>query len=46
MYRYLSIDSLLFNQINIENLLKDYKWNNPLLNKVQNNQMIVKLNNI
>ena len=33
-YKYLSIDSLLINQMKIENLFKDYKWNNPLLNNV------------
>ena len=46
MYKYLSIDSLLCNQIKIENLFKDYKWNNPSLNSVQNNIMLVNLKNI
>ena len=46
VYKYLSIDSLLISQMKIENLFKDYKWNNPLLNNVQNNKMIVELKNI
>ena len=45
MYHYLSVDFLLRNQILLENLLKDYKWNNPLLSNIQNNQMIIKLKN-
>jgi len=43
LYKYLSIDSLLYNQIKLENLFKDYKWNNPALNEIQNNKMIMKL---
>ena len=46
VYKYLSIDSMLINQMKIENLFKDYKWNNPLLNNVQNNKMIDELKNI
>ena len=45
LYNYLSIDSLLYNQIKLENLLKDYKWNNKSLNDIQNNKMIIKLKN-
>ena len=45
IYKYLSIDSLLYNQIKLENLFKDYKWNNPELNNIQNNKMIIKLKN-
>ena len=30
---YISIDYLLFNQIRLDNLLEDYKWNNPKLKK-------------
>ena len=45
IYKYLSIDSLLYNQIKLENLFKDYKWNNPELNGIQNNNMINKLKN-
>ena len=46
IYKYLSIDSLLYNQIKLESLFKDYKWNNPILNDIQTNQMIIKLKNI
>ena len=46
LYKYLSIDSLLYNQIKLESLFKDYKWNNPILNDIQTNQMIIKLKNI
>ena len=35
--KYASIDMLIKNQILIENLLKDYKWNDPNLNNVENN---------
>ena len=40
---YLSIDSLLYNQMMLENLFKDYKWNNSLLNNIKNNDLILKL---
>ena len=43
--KYLSVDYLLYNQILLENLLKDYKWNNQILNRIQNNKMIMKLKN-
>ena len=41
--RYLSIDSILYNQIMIENLLRDYNWNNSLLNNIKNNELILQL---
>ena len=44
-YKYLSVDYLLYNQMKLENLFKDYKWNNPALNDVQNNKLIIKLKN-
>ena len=43
IYKYLSADSLLYNQIKIENLLSDYKWNNLSLNEIKNNNLIIKL---
>ena len=43
--KYLSIESILFNQIIIENLLKDYKWNNPKLKLLDSNDLIIKLKN-
>ena len=45
MHKYLSIDYLLFNMMKLENLLKDYRWNNPLLNKIENNYMVLKFKN-
>jgi len=44
--KYLSIDSILYNQIMIENLLRDYNWNNSLLNNIKNNELILKLKNL
>ena len=46
LYKYLSADSLLCNQIKLENLFQDYKWNNSQLNDFRNNQMIIDLKNI
>ena len=46
IFKYLSLDTLLYNQIKIENLFQDYKWNNHLLNNVENNKMIIDLKNI
>ena len=46
LYKYLSADSLLYNQIKLENLFKDYKWNNSLLNDVENNKLIINLKSI
>ena len=36
----MSIESLLYNQLILENLLKDYKWNNPMLNNLKANDFI------
>ena len=41
--KYLSIDSILYNQIMIENLLEDYNWNNTSLNSIKNNELILKI---
>ena len=38
--KYYSIDSIIYNQIRLENLFKDYKWNNPKLKNIENNQFI------
>jgi hypothetical protein len=43
LYRYISIDYILYNQIKLENLFKDYKWNNPKLNDIENNDLIISL---
>ena len=44
--QYYSIDNILYNQIKFENLLIDYKWNNPDLNKLDNNELITQLKNL
>ena len=41
--KYLSIDSILYYQIKMENLFNDYKWNNPSLNNIENNELFMKL---
>ena len=35
--KYYSIENILYNQIMIENLLQDYKWNNPELKNILSN---------
>ena len=42
--KYSSLDSLVRNQILLENLLKDYKWNNPSLNNIENNDLFKQIN--
>ena len=37
---YISIDSVLYNHLKLENLFKDYKWNNPGLNDITKNNYI------
>ena len=41
--KYTSIDCILLNQIMLENLLKDYKWNDHNLKNIGNNCLIKKL---
>ena len=43
LYNYYSIDNILLNQILFENLLKDYKWNNPRLKSIHRNELVIKL---
>ena len=43
LYKYYSIENILMNQILFENLMKDYKWNNPKLKSIQRNEMIIEL---
>ena len=43
MEKYYSIENLVYNQFMFENLLKDYKWNNPDLNSIKNIELIYKL---
>ena len=44
--KYLSVENLLYNQIILENLWSDYKWNNPDLNNLKKNELIGKFNNL
>ena len=41
--KYYSIDSVVYNQLRLENLFKDYKWNNPKLNNIRNNELVSKI---
>ena len=45
LYKYISLDSIAYNQILLENLFKDYKWNNPNLRNINNNNLIIELIN-
>ena len=45
IYKYYSIENILYNQIKFENLLNDYRWNNPKLKNVQNNKTILEIRN-
>ena len=44
--KYMSVDSIMYNQMILENLLKDYKWNNPNLNSIKNIELIYKLKQV
>lgn len=41
--KYYTIEDIIYNQIKIENLLKDYKWNDPKLKNIENNECIIEL---
>jgi len=41
--KYYSIENLIYNQLMLENLLQDYKWNNPDLKSIKNIELIYKL---
>ena len=41
-----SVDHILHNIIMHENLFKDYKWNEPNLKDIENNEMIKKLKSL
>ena len=43
LLKYMSIESILYNQMKLENLFKDYNWNNPILNNIEKNDLINKL---
>ena len=44
--KYISVDIILYNQIMMENVLKDYKWNDPQLSSIKSNDLILKLDKI
>ena len=44
LYKYYSIENLFYNQILFDNLMKDYKWNNPELKSIHKNEFIKRLN--
>ena len=41
--KYISIDAVLSNHLRLENLFKDYVWNNPELNNILKNENIIQL---
>ncbi len=41
--RYISIENLIYNQIRLESLFKDYKWNNPLYDLHEKNDFLIQL---
>ena len=43
MYKYTSVETILYNQILFENLLKDYEWSEPSIKKISYNFLIRKL---
>ena len=43
IFKYFSIENVLYNQFMIENLIKDYKWNNPKLKEIINNEIFNKI---
>ena len=44
--KYFSVESIVYNQIKLENLLKDYSWNDERLNEFNNNDLIMQLKNL
>ena len=45
IYKYFSVENILYNQIKFENLLNDYRWNNPKLKNVQYNKTLLEIRN-
>ena len=43
---YISIETILYNQVIFENLLNDYQWNNPALKKISYNFLFRKLKSL
>lgn len=46
LFKYFSVDTILYNQIKLENILKDYHWDNPTLYSIEKNNLIIKLKRI
>ena len=46
LFKYFSVDTILYNQIKLENIFKDYHWDNPALNSIEKNNLIIKLKRI
>ena len=44
--KYYSIENIIYNLIRLENLMKDYRWNDPRLNHFDNNHLIEQLKNL
>ena len=45
MFQYYSVENILYNQIMLENLFKDYNWNNPELKDIYNNNSLYFIKN-
>ena len=43
--KYYSMENIIYNQIMIENFMKDYNWNNPKLNDILNNNSLLNIKN-
>ena len=43
LFKYFSVENILYNQIIFENLMKDYKWNNLKLKSIQKNDLITEI---
>ena len=41
--KYLSVENIIYNQIMMEKLCKDYKWNDPIHNKIIDNDFTLNL---
>ena len=44
--KYYSIDAVVYNQLRLDNLYKEYKWNNPKLNDIGNNDLIFQIKSL
>ena len=46
LMKYISVEVILYNQIILESILKDYKWNDICLKNIGNNFLVKKLKSI